>query len=346
MHKGHLKIDTTAAPQNITFPTDFKLLNKCRQHTEHLIDCLYFELKLTLKPRTYRKEARAAYLKIARIKSKSKKQIRKGLKEQLAYIRRNIKTINTLWDTLAAKNEKNGTFATPESWKLIDLRNWWVLQEVYSQQRFMYDNNVTRIDHRIVSISQPYVRPIVRGKEHKKTEFGAKIGLSTCNGYSRLDHIDWTNYGDAADLPLQVERYKKLYGYYPESVNADKIYHTKANHAYLKDKEIRFIGKPLGRPTTVSKTAAAQRTLRKEQAQRNLIEGKIGQMKTTYGLDLILAKTSRTTFAWIAASVLVTNLVTALKALRLWLKTEIAYLLKLLALITYNPKWKPQNSTF
>lgn len=335
-HHGHCKIDTTAVPQNITFPTDLKLLNQCRLGTESLIDSLYNELKQpekAVKPRTYRREARSKYLKISKIKKKTKAKIRQALREQLGYVRRNLLIINALLDKLQAENP---TQKMPKSWSKTDIRKWWIVQEVYRQQREMYETKTNRLDHRIVSIFQPYVRPIVRGKEHKPTEFGAKIGLSTCKGYTRLDHIDWTNYGDAADLPLQVERYQNLYGYYPQKVNADKIYHTKANHAYLKEKGIIFVGKPLGRPTADSKTALARRTLRTEQAQRNHIEGKIGQMKTAYGLDLIRAKTSITSFAWISAIVLVTNLVTVLKDLRLLLKSQrYAFLTNIHIIIKY-----------
>lgn len=324
---GHLKIDTTVAPQNITFPTDLKLLNKCRVHTEHLIDGLYHELNLDTKPRTYRKDARQAYLKIARIKRKTKKKIRQGIKEQLNYIRRNVHTINTLWDKLDELKADKDQSVRPENWTATDFRNWLIIQEVYRQQREMYDTHTNRTDHRIVSISQPHVRPIVRGKEHKNTEFGAKIGLSTCNGYTRLDHFSWEAYHDAADLKLQVERYKTLHGYYPETVNADKIYHTSENHRFLKSKGIRFIGKPLGRPTKESLTPTAQRVQRAEKAQRNHIEGKIGQMKTAYGMENILAKTDTTARAWIAAIVLVTNLVRVLKDLCLMPKSKLTNIL-------------------
>lgn len=40
-HKGKLLMDATVAPQNITFPTDLKLLNAAREKSETLIDRLY-----------------------------------------------------------------------------------------------------------------------------------------------------------------------------------------------------------------------------------------------------------------------------------------------------------------
>ena len=42
----------------------------------------------------------------------------------------------------------------------------------------MYKNKVHSVPERIVSIDQPYIRPIVRGKAATPTEFGAKMDLS------------------------------------------------------------------------------------------------------------------------------------------------------------------------
>jgi hypothetical protein len=50
-----------------------------------------------------------------------------------------------------------------------------VVTEVYRQQLWMYEHESKRIDDRIVSITQPHIRPIVRGKAGKPVEFGAKL---------------------------------------------------------------------------------------------------------------------------------------------------------------------------
>jgi transposase, IS5 family len=50
-----------------------------------------------------------------------------------------------------------------------------VIQTLYAQQKYMYDNKVHFVDDRIISIHQPHVRPIVRGKTNAYVEFGSKI---------------------------------------------------------------------------------------------------------------------------------------------------------------------------
>ena len=63
-----------------------------------------------------------------------------------------------------------------------------VVAEVYRQQLWMYENESNRIDDRIVSITQPHIRPIVRGKAGNPVEFGAKISVSCFENYVFLDH--------------------------------------------------------------------------------------------------------------------------------------------------------------
>jgi len=93
----------------------------------------------------------------------------------------------------------------------------------------MYEGLTHSIDNRQVNIYQPYVRPIVRGKDKAQLEFGAKLGVSIQNGYARINTIGWEAYNEGTDLKKQVEAYKKLNGCYPEVVITDKIYGTREN---------------------------------------------------------------------------------------------------------------------
>ncbi len=95
------------------------------------------------------------------------------------------------------------------------------------QQLWLYENNKQSIDNRIVSLSEPHIRPIVRGKAGKTVEFGAKLSASCVDGYVFLDHISWDNFNESGDFKTQVETFKQYTGYYPESVHVDKIYRTR-----------------------------------------------------------------------------------------------------------------------
>lgn len=90
-----------------------------------------------------------------------------------------------------------------------------VVTEVYRQQRTLIENNQQSISDRIVSLSQPHIRPIVRGKAGKPVEFGAKISASYFDGYVFLDRISWDNFNESGDLKFQIEAYYNFTGYYP-----------------------------------------------------------------------------------------------------------------------------------
>jgi IS5 family transposase len=122
-----------------------------------------------------------------------------------------------------------------------------------------------------VSISQPHVRPIVRGKQGKPVEFGSKLGLSLIDGYMIHETLSWEAYNESKDLQKQAETYKLLLGYYPELIQADKIYATNENRIWCKERNIRLTATPKGRPA--KKTAAQIRKEKKEYAERNHIEG-------------------------------------------------------------------------
>ena len=214
-HKGMLIMDATVAPQDITYPTDVGLLNESREKLEKIIDELWVPTPVKIKPRTYRQVAHKTYLDFSRRRKPQMKTIRKAIRGQLGYINRNLKHIETLLDIYSGKD-----FPLSHN----QLRQLWIIKECYRQQDIMYKTETHSIPDRIVSISQPYVRPIVRGKSKAMTEFGAKLSASVIDGKVILDRLSWDAYNESEDLKPAVERYKERFGYSPESVNGDKIY--------------------------------------------------------------------------------------------------------------------------
>jgi len=296
-NKGKLLMDATVAPQNITYPTDLKLLNAAREKSEALIDKLYNkDIHGSEKVRTYRELARKNFLNAARKKAKSGKEIYKVNGTQIRYLKRNLTHITTL--LLAYKQQG---VATPLKQKDIDYL--YTLELVYHQQHAMHSTKTHQIDNRIVNLHQPHVRPIKRGKEGKKVEFGSKLQVSLVNGFVHLDKLSWDNFNESTTLQASVELHKSKYGYYPAEVLADQIYCTRENRKWLKEKDIQLMAKPLGRP---SKEALSNPV---SPGERNPIEGKFGQAKVGYGLANIGAKLKTTSQSWIAAIVLVLNLV-------------------------------------
>lgn len=297
--RGMLLVDATVGPSDIRYPTDLGLLNEAREISEGIIDALYEPSPGKVKPRTYRRTARKAYLSMSKKRRKSGRDIRKGIKAQLGWLGRNIRTIDRLLDGHA------GLF--PLSYK--DQHKVWIIKEVYRQQEQMYRMKSKRIDGRIVSISQPHVRPIVRGKAGAKVEFGAKISASVVGGNAFLDRISWDAYNESGDVRSQVENYRERFGYYPEVIIADTIYGTRDNRRYLKKHGIRYSGTALGRPSKDrERNRKESRRRKKEAGIRNQIEGVFGVGKRRFGLGRIMTKLRETSESWIAMVIFVMNI--------------------------------------
>lgn len=297
-NKGTLKVDASVADQEISYPTDLKLLNECRENLERIIDRLHDSKSGKNKPRTYRRVARKAYLDIAKKKNKNQKTIRKGVRQQLQFINRDVKAIGQLIET-------------PGRLAMLGKRDRGLLEtiyKVYDQQKYMLDNKTHQCEHRIVNIYQPHVRPMVRGKDRAKTEFGSKINISEVNGFCRIDRFSWEAYNEGGDVQLQVENYKQLYGCYPLYFLGDGIYLTRSNRKFLKQNGIKIVGKPLGRPPKTDQSPAQKYYKKKKAAQRNHVEGKFGQGKRGYGLNNIKARLEQTSESWVNAIIFVMNL--------------------------------------
>ena len=186
----------------------------------------------------------------------------------------------------------------------------------------MHDTRSHRVEDRIVSISQPHVRPIVRGKAKANVEFGAKVAVSMVDGYARIDHVQWDTFNEGQLLQESVEAYRERYGCYPEAVLADKLYRTRVNLQYCRERGIRLSGPRLGRPSKAEQVMH-KRVERQDSAERNAIEGKFGEGKRRYGLDRIRARLAGTSLTVISLQMLVMNL-------ERWLRVLFAFCLQLL----------------
>ena len=304
-HEGTLILDATCCPQNIRFPTDVSLLNEGRGLLEKMIDTAHEACATDgKKPRTYRDLARRDWLRYAKDRKPTRNKLRKAIRKQLGYIWRDLKHMNAILanhpDVLSGKQ----------------LEQYTVIQTLYAQQKEMFRKGTRRVENRIVSIHQPWVRPIVRGKTAAPTEFGAKVELSMSNGYARIEEIRWDAYNEGTTLKASVERYRKDTGKYPERILADKIFRNRENLTWCKERGVRLNGPRLGRPPKDQVQYLEERELeRRESGERNEIEGCIGVCKRRYGLDLVTMRLKHTSEVAIHVAILTRNLFKRVRAL-------------------------------
>ncbi|MGI5986156.1 MAG: transposase [Oscillospiraceae bacterium] len=276
-NRGTLILDATCVPADIHYPTDAGVLNDARKKSEHLIDVLHAHSGGGKKPRTYLQVARKNYLTLVHNKRPSFRLIRKTQRSQLQYLRRNLSHLERMTETVPL---------TEKGQQMVD-----VLQKVYDQQHEMYTHRRRSVEHRIVSVSQPHIRPIVRGKLMAQVEFGAKLALSLENGYARVEKLSFEAFNESTTLQESCERYKARHGYYPERVLADKIYRTRKNLQYCAEHDIALNDPKLGRPPKDRRIYEAQKRIERQEAcERNAIEGKFGEAKRRYGLNRVMTR--------------------------------------------------------
>lgn len=292
---GTLTIDATCAPSNIRYPQDFALLNESREKLEQMIDRFCADYALS-KPRMYRKEARKNYLALAKSKKRGKKKIRKTIRKQLGYVKRNLGYLLGFMSEGYAPASKEIT--------LLE-----TIMTLYEQQEYMYKNKTRSVGNRIVSIQQPWLRPIVRGKTKTPVEFGVKFDMSVDeHNHARIEKLSFDPYNESTCLQEAVERYKERTGKYPERVLVDQIYRTRKNRSYCKDNGIRLSGPKLGRP---NKNIKYDKKIEyQDNVDRIEVERKFSLAKRCYNLGLIKTKLKGTTMTSIALSVFVMNLFT------------------------------------
>ena len=300
-NKGKLIIDATCAPADIHYPTDLGLLNKAREKTEKMIDILWqtrSNKKNKIKPRAYRKKGRSSFTAIIKQKRTSKAKLRGALRIQLSCIKRNLQSIYNL-----------SQYSDLTELGVQLYKDLFVIQTLYLQQQEMFDKKIRSVDNRIVSINQPHVRPIIRGKAAAKTEFGAKVSISLVDDWSFVDTISFDAYNEGSELQEQIEKYKERFGCYPESVHVDKIYRNRNNRLFCKENEIRISGPKLGRPVKNENKLKEQRLQEYEdEGVRNSVEGRFGVGKRKYSLDKIMTKLKETSETVIALIFMIMNL--------------------------------------
>ena len=166
------------------------------------------------------------------------KKIRKELRYQLKCINRNLRHIEEY------ENEHGH-----EGLLEVEKERINTIRTFYKQQKFMPDEKKHSVANRIVSLAQPWIRPIIWGKTKAPTEFGAKVSISVVDGYTFIDKISFYAYNEGAEgeFVRVVEEYRCRFGCYPSRILADKICRSRPNRGFCSQHGIRIFGPKLGR---------------------------------------------------------------------------------------------------
>ena len=169
------------------------------------------------------------------------------------------------------------------------------IRKVLVQEKEMFEGR--KVSDRIVSIDRHYVRPIVRGKETKSVEFGAKVNNIQIDGISFIEHLSFKAFNEGIRLKDCI-RMQQLMNVRVRCVAADSIYANNANRKFCTKYGISTSFVRKGRAAKDEPLRKVLRSeLSKERATR--LEGSFGTQKQHYSLSRIKARNRKTEILWI-----------------------------------------------
>lgn len=293
-HTGVGMQDATCYESRISFPTDVKLIWNCCHEVYQLIQYSRKMLKLRKSRMNYQRQKKnfQAYQKTRKKSRRSEKKLRKKLLKFLLKLIEHLNALQHRHQPLSAKQQTKIRY----------------IIKVYEQQHGKLYGQVKEIKDRIVSLSKPYIRPIVRGKETKTVEFGAKVNMLQINGINFIEHLSYDAFNEGTRLQSGIHLQRKLFGKCTHQ-SADQIYATNANRRYCKKNNIvtNFIPKGKQKIQHIEQAAALRRTL--NIARATILEGSFGNEKENYFLKKIPARNQTTETCWIFFGIFTSNAV-------------------------------------
>ena len=294
-HPNIMLTDATCYETSMRYPTNVKLL--CES-----VDWCYGQLKLSCKHLKVRMP-RTKYLKQKERYSFYSRKRRKPEKERRVLTRSLLHLLGKLLFLLEEiqRNHPDGFIMPARYYRQIK-----TITTVLSQQQEIFETGKS-VPDRIVSLSKSYIRPIVRGKEVKPVEFGAKVNMIQFGGINFIEHISFSAFHEGIRLKQSVRYARQLVGKLTH-LSGDDIYATNANRTYCKKENIIHGFKRKGRAGKhEDQRKILQSVLRKERATR--MEGSFGTEKEHYGLKKIRAMTQLNEGLWIFFGVHTANAV-------------------------------------
>lgn len=275
-----ITMDATCYESEVRYPTDIKLLWEC-------VEWSYVRMRQVSKVLN-QAQLRSKYLKWKRRYVSYSKMRRKTKKKRRALHRSSLKLIKKFVDFLSEHRQ----YMSGRDNAMLH-----IVKQVYTQQYAWFYKNI-KPKNRIVSLHKNYLRPIVRGKEIKPVEFGAKVNKIQIGGISFIEHLSFNAFNEGTRFTSSIHLAQQLTRSKIKVAGADAIYATNANRKFATSQNIKTDFKPKGPRRKDSKAQdQLKQLIQKERATR--LEGSFGKDKEHYHLRKIKARTKANEILWI-----------------------------------------------
>ena len=302
----HLQLDdATCYESEIKYPTDVKLMFDC---SEWLDKQLTQACDFCRAGRSRRDKYRALQKRVSSFSKMKKKRHKKEklLRQSLIY-----------WIDKWQGELQQILNTHPAYHRALDkgfYQRLSTVRIVLMQQSYMLNNNVRSVPNRIVSLAKPYIRPIIRGKEKKPYEFGAKVHVTQVGGLNFIEHLSFEAFHEGIRMWHSIAKNQLRFGQRCRQYGADRIYATNANRKRAHKLGLQTCFPAKGRPSkNAAQESKAKAVIANARATR--LEGSFGTEKQYYGLRKIKARTQVTETAWIFFGIHTANAVRLARAL-------------------------------
>lgn len=272
--------DATCYESHMRFPTDMKLLCESIEWLYRHICRHCMDLGIR-RPRNKYADVSESYL------SYCKKRKRKASRTRM------LKLLEKL---ISQRDEIHSEYDALLRYTQNYQKRLFIVRKVLVQEKEMFEGR--EVSDRIVSIDWHYIRPIVRGKETKSVELGAKVNNIQIDGISFIEHTSFKAFNEGIRLKDCIHMQQKLMSVRVRCVAADSIYANNANRKFCTK---YGISTSFVRKERAAKDEPLRKVLRselsKERATR--LEGSFGTQKQHYSLLRIKARNRKTEILWI-----------------------------------------------
>ena len=277
--------DATCYESHMRFPTDMKLLWESIEWLYRHI-CKHCKALDIRRPRNKYTDVAESYL------SYCKKRKRKASRTRMLK-RRMIRLLEKL---IIQRDEIHREYGASLRYTQDYQKRLSIIRRVLVQEKEMFEGR--KVSDRIVSMDRHYVRPIVRGKETKSVEFGAKVNNIQIDGISFIEHISFKAFNEGIRLKDCIRMQQKLMNVRVRCVAADSIYANNANRKFCTKYGISTSFVRKGR---AAKDEPVRKVLRSELSRERAtrLEGSFGTQKQHYSLSRIKARNRKTEILWI-----------------------------------------------
>ena len=290
-----LLMDATCYESYIRYPTDVKLLWECCNwifEQQLFKRCKQLGIK---RPRSKYQQQKLKQLNYARRRKKSNKLDSKRKKSLLYLLEKGLEQLQGVLNAAGMPLLDQAERAYLKT-----------IKKVLQQQKWMEENPGKSVRDRIVSLSKPYVRPIVRGKETKRVEFGMKVHMLQTDGICFIDTMDFKAFNECKRLKISALKHKQLFASLHQ-LGADRIYATNENRRFITSKQI-FSCFPKKGPRTETKEERKLRSLISAQ-RATVMEGSFGDHKLHYGAAKVKVRGEKREKLWIFFATMTANAV-------------------------------------